>query len=764
MELTGTSWEGVLTITAGTLTNSATGTIQTIAGVDNRITGSIDNQGTISAADRLRIVNGGQTFTSTAGTIDVAAGVTFEIQNGTTVLGSGTGFTGTGTIDFTGTPTITLLTDVTLAAGAPTWAFGGTNAVTVNGPGVLINQASLTLQNDVVNAPLNNQATGTITVLPGTSNLNGAVTQAGTITQNGNNGDAVLVVANGFTNTGTMELTGTSWEGVLTITAGTLTNSATGTIQTVAGVDNRITGSINNQGTITVGAPLALNGTVTHADGAILQGTATLNLLGATIVAFDGDVNPGTSRGILNITGSFTQSTLSTINIEIQGTGTTPGVDFDQLNVSGTITLNGTINIIEAATPAIGDSLPVITFGTRAGIVSALTGLTQASGVVVDTVPTTSSFSLVARSEVLFAGFDGGTGGMFRSNPTGSGFKNITTEGPPNSDQSFPRWAPSRDRLTYSANNAPPPTLLHVTAWDGSVIAHPVTDTNTTRPRFSLNTGTGQLHLATICGNPSFSVQDVCVVADVSGPIAALEGIGNGTGKVFVTDFVDATLGGSGAFAWNPTNPDQMVVVRDSIIGVPNRQASQMWRVNFNGSGVAELTPNVIIVGGDTLRVTFMDWSPNGSFIAFSARNQFFSSAIYRVELTDGSVTQLTFPSPSSDDELPVIAPDGSQILFSRNGFNNEGASNYDLFVIPSGGGSETPLTDESGSTLFFGISDITYDWSPDGTKIVLTGTSGLNSGSYVIDPLTTNPGNYLTTGRVLVSRLVRDVQPSWRP
>ncbi|MCH7876482.1 MAG: imidazolonepropionase [Gemmatimonadetes bacterium] len=59
---------------------------------------------------------------------------------------------------------------------------------------------------------------------------------------------------------------------------------------------------------------------MTHADGAILQGTATLNLLGATIVAFDGDVNPGTSPGILAITGNLPQSAVSTYNIALNGT------------------------------------------------------------------------------------------------------------------------------------------------------------------------------------------------------------------------------------------------------------------------------------------------------------------------------------------------------------------------------------------------------------------------------------------------------------
>ena len=56
---------------------------------------------------------------------------------------------------------------------------------TINGAGALINQASLTLQSEILDATLDNQVTGMITVLPGTTQLNGTVTQAGTIDLNG---------------------------------------------------------------------------------------------------------------------------------------------------------------------------------------------------------------------------------------------------------------------------------------------------------------------------------------------------------------------------------------------------------------------------------------------------------------------------------------------------------------------------------------------------------------------------------------------------
>ncbi len=289
IDLTGTSWAGLLTVSAGTLTNM--NVISATGGATGQITATIDNQGTLLSQDGLKINNSGRTLTSTTGTLSVSAGQPLEISGGTTTLGSSTGLVGTGTLDWRDTPTITLSSDVTVASGAPTWTFGGGTAATINGPGTLINQVSLTMINEIVNAPINNQATGTITVLPpGTTQFNGSVTQAGAITLNGNNGPAQLTVANGFTNTGTIELTGTSWAGFLTVSAGTLTNSSV--IQATGGATNQITATLNNQGTIIVNDQLDLVGTVTHASGALLQGTSTLDITGASLT-FNGDVNPG---------------------------------------------------------------------------------------------------------------------------------------------------------------------------------------------------------------------------------------------------------------------------------------------------------------------------------------------------------------------------------------------------------------------------------------------------------------------------------------
>ena len=88
--------------------------------------------------------------------------------------------------------------------------------------------------------------------------------------------------------------------------------------------------------------------------GGIISCAAGLNLNGGSIIGtgtIDGNVTnnsgtvaPGLSPGRININGSYTQSASGTLEIEIAGL-TTPGVDYDLLEVSGAATLGGTIHI-----------------------------------------------------------------------------------------------------------------------------------------------------------------------------------------------------------------------------------------------------------------------------------------------------------------------------------------------------------------------------------------------------------------------------------
>ena len=86
-----------------------------------------------------------------------------------------------------------------------------------------------------------------------------------------------------------------------------------------------------------------------------------------------GRVAPGSSPGIINVTGSYTQTSSGTLHIQAQAPAAgppTPGVDFDQINITGPAALDGTLDIELLSTgtpPALGTVYPVMTYDDRNG-------------------------------------------------------------------------------------------------------------------------------------------------------------------------------------------------------------------------------------------------------------------------------------------------------------------------------------------------------------------------------------------------------------
>ena len=83
--------------------------------------------------------------------------------------------------------------------------------------------------------------------------------------------------------------------------------------------------------------------------------------------------------GTLTVTDSYTQSSSGTLNIELGGTG---AGQFDQLNVSGAATLDGTLHVgfINGFIPAAGDSFRVLTFGSHSADFASYQGLDVGGG------------------------------------------------------------------------------------------------------------------------------------------------------------------------------------------------------------------------------------------------------------------------------------------------------------------------------------------------------------------------------------------------
>jgi hypothetical protein len=109
------------------------------------------------------------------------------------------------------------------------------------------------------------------------------------------------------------------------------------------------------QGDLTLNAgSLRGNGTV---DGTVTIGTVTMS--------------PGASPGKLMVTGNLVLNAASVVNIELAGT--TPTSGFDWIEVGGTATLAGTLNVSQIggfSAPA-GSSFPVLQFASSTGAFSA---------------------------------------------------------------------------------------------------------------------------------------------------------------------------------------------------------------------------------------------------------------------------------------------------------------------------------------------------------------------------------------------------------
>ncbi|MHB1780885.1 autotransporter family protein, partial [Acidithiobacillus sp.] len=100
-----------------------------------------------------------------------------------------------------------------------------------------------------------------------------------------------------------------------------------------------------------------LSGPVTVDSGAVLRGHGTI--IGN--VTNSGTVFPGGTIGILTVNGNYVQNPGSTLNIEVTPNDSTPGVGYDQLNVTGTATLAGNLAVqVDPGTYTVGEQYDIV--------------------------------------------------------------------------------------------------------------------------------------------------------------------------------------------------------------------------------------------------------------------------------------------------------------------------------------------------------------------------------------------------------------------
>ena len=110
----------------------------------------------------------------------------------------------------------------------------------------------------------------------------------------------------------------------------------------------------------------------------------------------DGGISPGHSPGI-DTFSSFTQTGSGKLTIELAG-ATTPGTDYDQVQVSGLATLGGTLELKElnGFQPTAGQVFDILTYGSRSGSFATVTGNYAGNGIGLSTTYGASKLSLTA--------------------------------------------------------------------------------------------------------------------------------------------------------------------------------------------------------------------------------------------------------------------------------------------------------------------------------------------------------------------------------
>jgi hypothetical protein len=356
--------------------------------------------------------------------------------------------------------------------------------------------------------------------------------------------------------------------------------------------------------------------------------------------------------------------------------------------------------------------------------------------------------------------------GVFRATPDGSVRARLSDRGV--QGDVHPRWDRDRTRVAFTADDRGLGTnMLYVVDQAGTPVAEVVSDTSSRRPRWNRD-GT---HLAFECG-PKFAQNDVCVMQNVARTIPELNRLGDGLGKTVVTDF-DNRLDGPAAFAWDPQDPNALVVVRDGL-DAQSDPVSTLYLVRADGQLIKILAgPLVDPQRQQPLKITgTLDWSPDGTWIVFAARDPLAvdldaptGQRLYAIDRSGEVLRELTKGIGGAFDSHPVISPDGRQVLFIR-----VAGLCADYWMVEIETGAERQVSEERWCDFNVGV--LGHDWSPDGKDIVLVGSEpqgdSSNFGIYAV-PATTTAATYRTDRRLIgrgadPGAAVRDLQPSWRP
>ena len=392
----------------------------TILGDTVTLTGGITASGTgIPNVGVTLSTSGSLTFTSNIAA--QGAGTAGGIQIGAYDYGSSSyvgGLSGTGSITVAGTGGVGFNTDNSAFSGSITDAngdlgvgsnnaLGGSSSTTTiqNGGSIIVclgeslpvslpNNFNLSGSGDGTNAPLTLTSCGGPVQSP-TVTLSGAITLGSNVQVGGSSGTPILDLTGTLSGAYTLSVasgsTVTLQNNTTSNTSSTPGGSQAGALQvvTVAAGDNQPTLAVNvgaNQEYIINGE----RGFTSVYNGGLLKGTGSV--AGLDVTGSTSTVSPGDAPGCLTVNGNLSESGI--YQAEIGGTTACSG--YDQLDVTGTVTLNngatpptpGTLDVslINGFVPKAGQTFEIINNEGNSTISGTFSGLPEGSEITVSGV------------------------------------------------------------------------------------------------------------------------------------------------------------------------------------------------------------------------------------------------------------------------------------------------------------------------------------------------------------------------------------------
>jgi autotransporter-associated beta strand protein len=342
---------GIINITGGSLSSAATVSAVFIAPWTTHASEINISGGTLAVTSNgaIRIGAGGYNGSTANGVSSMTVSGTGLVDTGTTTGIFGIGSSVAGNTVGTGTLNLdaggTVATNRTISSGTVangTFNFnGGTFKANGSSAGISLN-ASLGRANVRDGGALIDTNGFDITLAQGLahSNIGGDSAIDGGLTKSGG---------------GNLNLTGVSdYTGSTTVSTGSLEVSGSGAINSTSGVS------------IASGATFRYNSSVAYAGGAITNDGGTIT--GAGVInaslglnSLDDKIAPGNSPGVQSYTTSQTWSSF-TYQWEVNDwTSTTPGTGFDQIALTGSLSLSGTTYGLELLSLTAGNAAGDVT-------------------------------------------------------------------------------------------------------------------------------------------------------------------------------------------------------------------------------------------------------------------------------------------------------------------------------------------------------------------------------------------------------------------